>query len=177
MHAMNNYTAVAVAFVVLAAAVAVTWWQTGEMKEKEFSQRLKDAPHKTDTVTITIYVPQKPQHAEGKVGPSADPILSIDTTGWRDADRAEIVRISAPFDTMVVFDSGDSVRVQYDPPTRMLVLDLIRPPVPEIHTTITDSARVPVYIPDSFGKRATIFAAGAAVGAIIVTVVYAFIPK
>lgn len=159
---MKPWTIVLISIAIFAGSLYYVWEYRGDAKEAEFAERLRNAPHKTDTVIVVKYLPQPPRHKDSTVAPSQKPVMTIDTTGWRDADRAELERISAPFDATIAFDSIASVRAQYNPITRVLTLDLIPSPTQVIERSISDSVKVPVYITehDSYTKRALYVVAG-----------------
>lgn len=164
-----------IAFVVVAALMALTWWQTGEMKEREFAQRIKDAAVHVDSTTTVTEMLQAPQRHEGRAPARMTSVerAEADTAHDRalavslDSSRARNAYISAKVDTTIGNDSTGSVRVQYDPPTRMLTIGFHRPPIKTIEKEILKTITVPVIEHDSFLVRAGIFAAGAAAMGII----------
>jgi hypothetical protein len=147
------------------------------LKETEFAQRLRDAPAQIDTVTIDRVLPQPPQHHEGTVPAraSTDERASADSAHDRalavslDSSRARNAYLSAVVDTTLGTDSTGSVRIRYDPPTRMLIADFQPPPIREIEREILKTVYVPTIEHDSFSTRAALVGSGVLVGALILS--------
>jgi hypothetical protein len=175
---MKPLTQILIIVAIGAALVGLTWWQTGEMKEREFSDRLRDSPAKIDTLIVYRERPQKPTHDElgplparpsKEEGESADTAFTRALAVSLDSALARNRYISAPVDTTIGADSTGKARIRYNPMTRMLVCDFMRPPIREIEREILKTVYVPVIEHDSFGTRSALVGSGALVGALILS--------
>lgn len=167
---MKNWTPFIIAIIILAGSNYVTYWQTGEKKEREFVQRLKDAPARIDTFTIYKDRIIEPKHAEVKARPLRDSARADSI--YRDSTRTmreKIGFLSARIDTTIQFDSTATLRLQVDPVTRMIIADLQLAPVRDVERDIVKTVYVPIVEHDSFWTRAAYVGSGV----IITGVVYA----
>jgi hypothetical protein len=166
---MKPLTQVIIIVAIGAVLVGLTWWQRGEMKEREFSDRLRDAPAKFDTVIVYREHLQEPTHDElgplparpsREEGESADTAFARALAVSLDSARSFNRYVSAPVDTTIGTDSTGMARIRYNPMTRMLVCDFIRPPIREIEREILKTVYVPTIEHDSFWDRALFIGGG-----------------
>jgi hypothetical protein len=173
---MNSSTQIIIVVLIFFGSLAAAWWIRGAQKDKEFAATLASAVHIRDTSTTTTETPQPAEHQT--IGPLPAQVSdaerpAIDTAIVRalrtsvDSLKGLCRYLAARMDTTIGNDRTGKVILGIDPLRRMIVADFIPPPVRVITREITDSVRVPVYVPDSFATRATIFSAGAAVAALI----------
>ena len=91
--------------------------------------------------TKTIYTPPKPAPKDRV---DVDSIFKSGITKGVDSIKTLFAYVTAPVDTIAGFLTGDTVRAQYDPLTRMMTLGLLAGPRIERTITIVDSVFVPM---------------------------------
>lgn len=135
----------------VAVAIALTWFVRGYLDDQSFALKIADAPSKRTTTTTEERIPQKPQEKQIVNKPKKDKVreTNIDSifaaglSHGADSVRALFQFVSAKEETTVTFDSIGTLQHSYDPLTRIAFYGF--QPFPRRVTTIhiIDSVFVP----------------------------------